>query len=199
MKILVAAIAICLAACGQNEKAKVETSNGNFKNDTIAPASQPGDEISATLPALASFMDSVANKYVLSKSQIRTNTKIDSNYYTRYFSDAVFTGDTVFNFGRGFKGAIIDYNDKKNCSLKFLLVFAPFNKLNTANTIIFKDCDVDQSTGGTMVNYKLLTDSTFETIETDIPSQSAESSTGKKKIFKCKINDKGMIDSLRKM
>jgi len=190
---------LCLVSCQQHKKTKIETSEKNINTDTIAtmPA-PPGDKAEPKEPALASFIDSVANKYVLTLTQILACTKLGSIHDSEYLSSAVFTGDTVVNFGTGFKGAIIEYNDKKNCIFKFLFVFGRVDNLNTDIATIFKGCDIDQDSGGTMLDYKLLTDSTFQTIETDILPDLAENSDTKKEIFNWKINGQGIIDSMPK-
>lgn len=117
-----------------------------------------------------SIFDSIKEKLQLSTDQIRYYTSIDSIYYTGMFSDVVFQGDTLINLAMGYKGAIIEYDDRRSCIYKFLFVLKPSGNEKSAYKIIFTDCDHDESAGYKTLNYVIINDSTFETAETFIPA-----------------------------
>lgn len=139
----------------------------------------------------SSFLDSISRKKELSIDQIRRHLNIDSGYYTGIFSQAIFTGDTVFYFSHGIKGAIIDYDDQRNCLSKILLTFTPEGK-NVDNKIIARDCDRDESVGYTVLSYRLLNDSSFISSEMYVPPGEKESDQQKKENM-WKINGNGVF------
>jgi hypothetical protein len=161
---------------------------GTFIGSLTCQAQQ---EAFGQTPNSSLFLDSIANKDELSVEQIRSYTSIDSIWYTGRRSIARFIGDTVFHFFGGFTGAIIKYDDRSNCVYRFLLVFRPPDSQNTANKIIYTDCDRDESAGYNDTRYKLLNDSMFETIKRYYPpgGQKAKSVVRQK----WRISDSGTI------
>jgi hypothetical protein len=147
------------------------------------------------IPNSSLFLDTITQKDELSADLIRSPTSIDSIWYSGQRSDARFTLDTVFRFSGGFTGAIIEYDDRSNCIYKFLLVFRTSDYQNTANKIIYTDCDRDESAGYNDTRYKLLNDSKFETIKSYWPpgSQKAEAVVRQK----WKISGSGTIYSVK--
>lgn len=158
-------------------------------------AGQAIDSVRANTENTASFLDSIAKNYELSIAQIKTHTGIDSNWYVGRHSDAGFTGDTIFHINRKMAVGIIEYNDRLVCIYKFLLVFIPPDWKNTATKIVYTDCDRDESANYTTSRFKLLNDSTFETIETYFSANSEKPKSVE--IHKWKINDSGKIYSIR--
>ena len=145
----------------------------------------------------ATFLDSISAKAELSVDQVRKYTKIDSIYYTGMFSDASFSGDTVFNCPNGLRIMIIDYDDRKSCIYRFLLVIVSANHQNIDNKIIYTDCDHDEGANYTTLKYRLINDSIFETIETNYAANS-KSKVAKDELrkFKWKISGNGQIKSI---
>lgn len=190
MKILLIITVTALFSCQSQQETKTKSEQKEKTEDTL-PVQQKSDFVKADT-TYSSFLDSIAKKYELSIEQIRSHTFIDTVYYTGMFSDVGFTGDTVLNFRNGFKGAIINYDDRRSCIYKFLLIMNSDNH-NTANKIIYTDCDHDESADYTTLRYKLLNGSIFETTETYIP---AKSKTQKIEKLKWKVSNKGTINSL---
>jgi hypothetical protein len=145
-----------------------------------------------------SFLDSIAQKSDLSIQQIQAHTTIDSFYYTGYYSNAAFQGDTVFHLKYGNTGVIINYDDWKNCSKKLFLVFPASAIINSDFKQVETDCDRDYSSDYHSTRYKLLSDSSFETIEYYVPANKEEDDEGSVwERIKYRINQKGLIDTLR--
>ena len=182
-------ISILFLSCNSNQQNKSKIEQMNLTNDSIANQKIDSANI---LSYTHSFIDSVGNKLELSVNQIKNHTSIDSVYFTGIYSDVAFIGDTVLNFNKGFKGAIINYDDRRSCIYKFLIVLDS-NEKNISNKIIYSDCDHDESSDYTTVKYKFLTDSTFETIETYIPVKNKIQKTEK---FKWEIAENGIIKPL---
>ncbi len=139
-----------------------------------------------------SFLDSIARKDILSIRQIRSHTLIDSVYYSGALSNSSFSGDTVLSFYKNLVGALIEYNDNQSCIYKFLLIFNRENK-NLSKMIVYSDCDQDESADYETLDYRLLNDSIFETIETYVPANSKKQKVTK---YLWRISTKGEIDSL---
>jgi hypothetical protein len=143
----------------------------------------------------ASFLDSIAKKYKLSHRQISAFTSVDSIWYTGENSAAGFAGDKVFHFARGFIGAIIDYDDKRNCIYKYLLLFNATDRKNTAYMKVYSDCDRDKSSSYTTLRYRLLNDSVFETTKAFTPANSDKVQSVKK--YKWKISNSGRFEPVQ--
>ena len=192
MKILLIILVTILFSCKSKQGTK---KNEELTRNSNIPKQAENDSMATNNSAThLSFIDSVSQKYELSTGQIKKYTKIDSVYYTDMFSDVSFIGDTVIDFHSGLKGAIIKYDDRKSCIYKFLLIIDQTNNRNSDNKIIFTDCDHDESADYTTLRYRLLNDSTFETIETYIPAKSGnKANSTKDKDVKWKINMSGMI------
>lgn len=190
MKVLFIIMTIVLFSCQSQQETKTENEQKELRPDDTLPVQQQLDSIKTINTVTSSFLDSVGGKYELSIAQIKKHTSIDSVYYTGMFADVGFTGDTVFNFYRGLKGAIIVYDDRRSCIYKFLLVFNPASNQNIANKIIYTDCDRDESADYTTLSYKLLSDSILETTETYV---SAKSKAHKIEKLKWKIGDNDII------
>ena len=189
MKLPLVVISTALFSCHSSSETKPE--QANLKSDEKTFRHNPSNIV---VPNNATFLDSVSKKTELSIQQIKQHTNIDSVYFTERFSEAAFTGDTVFNFENGLKGVIVKYDDRTNCIYEFLLIFPSGKEMCTDNKIIYTDCDRDESADYTMLRYKLLNGSIFETITTYIPAK-----TKIKKIEKTrwKVSSSGMIDTLR--
>jgi hypothetical protein len=179
MKILLAAVVINLLSCQPGPKQKTIEHSLN-KSEINAPSS---------------FLDSIRNNYELLTKQIREHTIIDSFYFTGRHSDATFTGDTILPLSNNFIGAIVDYDDKSNCIYKFLLIFSPGENKNTDYKRIYSECDRDESADYLRLDYELLNDSCFQTIESYIPKNSDSVSQVEK--IKWNIDHHGLIDSSR--
>ena len=141
-----------------------------------------------TKKAISSFLDSVEKKQELSSKLISTYIEIDSASYTGYFSNASFTGDTVFHFFGGFIGAIIKYNDGKFCITKWMYLFSPEKNENTTSMEIYSDCDRDEDSEYSFLRYKFLNESSFETIESFIPANSHKVKSVERHVWKISSN-----------
>ncbi len=139
------------------------------------------------------FFDSILRKDKLSIRQIQEHTRIDSMWYTGMFVNSVFVGDTILDFSYGLKGAIITFDDKRNCIYKFLLIFSTCNNINTDDKMISSDCDRDESTGYSALSYKILNDSMLETTERHF---NGNSDSGTISVMKWKLDQKGKINSM---
>ncbi|MDX2047400.1 MAG: hypothetical protein SFU87_11480 [Chitinophagaceae bacterium] len=190
MKVLFILTTIVLFSCQLQQETKTKNEQKQLKADDPLSVQQKPDSVKIIHTAPPSFLDSINGKYKLSIAQIKNHTSVDSVYYTGMFADVGFTGDTVFNFYRGFSGAVIDYDDRRSCVYKFLLVFNPVSNQNIANKIIYTDCDHDESADYITLRYRLLNDSTFETTETQFP---AKSKAPKIEKLKWKISNNGII------
>jgi len=107
------------------------------------------------------FLDSVLVKMNLSFRQITQHT----NLYTFYYKEHVkFSGDTVW-FRNGKRPlAVIRYDDR-GLSKKFLLVFNKHGEC-TSSLMVGMDGDLDGGFDSIVLNYKVLSSSTFSTTET---------------------------------
>jgi hypothetical protein len=191
MRSLLVIVTVFLFSCQSQQETKAKNEKKELKPDSTLSGQQESDSAKADATS-SSFLDSIAKKYELSIEQIRNHTFIDSVYYTGIFSDVGFSGDTVLSFRNGFKGAIINYDDRRSCIYKFLLVINPDNQISV-NKIIYTDCDHDESVDYTTLRYKFLNDSIFETTETYIPAKGKTQETEK---LKWKISNTGTTDSL---
>jgi hypothetical protein len=148
-------------------------------------------------PIRLSFFDSIYRKYELTLEQMQSHTGIDSFYYTGLYAGAQFTGDTILQLYKGFTGAVIDYSDNRNCGKKIFLVFPSSAEVATDYKEIETSCDRDFSGNYFYIRYKLLSDSSLETIEYFIPPNKDEDDTGTVwERIKYKINQKGTIDTI---
>jgi hypothetical protein len=154
----------------------------------------PVKQDSARVQSLT-FFDSIEQQDKLSFGQIRSHTRIDNSYYSEIFANATFTGDTVFKIGNGYKAAVIKYYDSRACIYKFLLIYNTEGSINIGNRIIYSDCDRDGLDEYTVDDYRFLTDSTFELIESYFHKGSNRVTETIK--VKWKIDNRGVIDSLR--
>lgn len=136
------------------------------------------------------FFDSVLYKMDLTIAQIRLHTNIDSLYYTDLFSGASFAGDSILNFHSGITGVMLAYNDSRNCIMKFLLTYTP-DKNNVDAEIVSSSCDIDESFGYSVRDFKILTDSTFATTEHHYPTADSHSPTIEESVWK--IDKKGLF------
>ena len=178
------------------------TQNDSHGRDTLVKVTNdslrnPAKDISSSkkdsLPR--SFFDSIRLRYKLSNLQIQSKTLIDSSYYTGDYSRAKFEGDTVFTIGNGFKGIIIQYDDRTNCLYKFLLIFDSADR-NTDYKKIFSNCDRDESADYYTLDYRLQNDTVFQIQESIIPKNSDKvSKVGKTNWL---INKEGKIDLIHK-
>ncbi|OJW38560.1 MAG: hypothetical protein BGO54_21855 [Sphingobacteriales bacterium 46-32] len=166
-------LAILLFYSCQSGPGKADENIRPGDDDTMKP--QP----SQALVKENTFLDSISEKKELSIYQISRHLNIDSLYYTGIFSQAIFTGDTVFNFSHGIKGAIINYDDQRNCVSKFLFTFTSEGK-NLDSKIIAMDCDHDESVGYSILSYKILSDSSFMSSEIYTPPGGKESDQQKR-------------------
>lgn len=141
------------------------------------------------------FFDSVAREDKLSIEQIRMHTQIDSSRYTEPYQHATFRGDTVFKMSNGYRAVILQYFDGMATDEKLLLIYNPEGTVITDNKIIATDTDREGMEEDEGVDYRFLTDTTFELIEYDIPKGSDKET--KKKNGKFKINYHGTIDRVR--
>ena len=191
---LFAFILISLLACQSQQETKTNIKQDTLKSDGDSLVHFKNDSTNeADYLQGPSIFDSISRGDELSIAQIRQHTMIDSIYFTGKHSDAVFMGETVYDIHNGFKGAIIVYDDRRNCIYKFLLVFDPAGK-NSDYRQIKSDCDRDESADFGSLDYSILNDSIFQTIETYVP---ADSEKAEKKKSKWKVNDKGLIVSTR--
>jgi hypothetical protein len=159
-------------------------------------AAQPPAIVKDTSSSI-SFFDSIAAKSALPVQQIKAHTTIDSFYYTELYSEATFEGDTIYRLHNGATGAIINYNDGRNCSKKLFLIFPAGATINSDFKTIETDCDRDYSGNYFYIHYKLLGDSGLETTEYYIPPNKEEDDDGKVwERIKYKISKSGQLDTL---
>ncbi len=156
------------------------------------------------------FWDSIVMGLKLSYGQITRYTAIDSysamdSFYILQYDSAEFNfretlgfwPDSAFTNSHNFKVAILKHSGP-NCMTKFLLVFDSTGKQNISYSVIEEGCDRDgEDLPYSYQEYRILTDSTFETIETTDPGNAnitdRHITTG---ITKWKITGRGMIDSI---
>ena len=173
--------------------------DSSLKKDSSAPPQ---------LSRVLSFLDSVSMQLKLSDDQMAKYTILDtfdykiSSKYSGIYPDSLFLewgiwGDSAYNT-RNLKVAILSYRDG-NCSRKFLLVFDSSVQHNTSYMTIEDGCDRDgDDSPYSSQDYKILTDSTFQTMDTDDPGDEDENNRDiTTTITKWKINDRGKIDSIR--
>jgi len=156
------------------------------------------------------FWDSIAMGLKLSYEQIKKYTAIDSysaldsfyilNYDSVEFNfkeNLGFWADSVYTTRHNFKVAILKHSGP-NCLTRLMLVFDSTGTHNISYTVIEEGCDRDgEDLPYSWLEYRILTDSTFETIETSDPG---DANTTHRyfttEITKWKITNKGTIDSL---
>src|SRR5579872_1314239 len=194
MKLILLAAILILASCQSRTEGPSNTKEKQIVSKDSSPVHRLPNSAKSINDHSSSFLDSIARKSELSTEQIKRHTSLDSVFCTGMYDRAGFTGDTVFEFTRGIKGAIVDYDDKTNCLYRFLLVFRPKEDHSAAHKLIYSDCDQDESAGYLTLRYKLLNDSMFATIETYTP---ANSKNKKIKYLTWKISWSGAIDSVR--
>jgi len=177
-----------LFSCHSNKETKTEKKGQYTGTDSNGSTVQPTS---------LSFFDSIAKKYEFTAHQIKTHTIIDSFYFTDRFTEAVFSGDTIFSIRNGFTAAVFGYNDRSNCSCKFLAVFPVMARRCSDHKLIQTECDRDISSNYSYRRYRWLSDSTFETVEYLIPANKNEDDAGMvtEKII-WKVDQRGMIDSV---
>jgi hypothetical protein len=182
-------VLLFMIACHGKEKSKEQFAPAVVQNESQAPLALIQKESQARL----TFFDSILNKSELTLLQVREHLIIDSLFYTGFHSEASFVGDTIVRLRNGFTGAIIEYDDHKNCMFKFLFVFSPGDNLNTDYERIYSDCDRDGDSDYTTTRYRLLNDSLFEISENYFPEHSDEPTISKTRWL---VNQKGGIDSV---
>ncbi|GGH57617.1 hypothetical protein HNQ91_000253 [Filimonas zeae] len=139
------------------------------------------------------FMDSVAAGDELTPEQIKRSTIIDSMYRKE---DVAFRGDTVYKAFGDCSIALLDYNDKKNCTYKFLLVYKGPRR-NTDYTIVQTDCDEDLSADFSRTGFQLLSDSSFSTREDFYKKLPEDSVQVTATIRTFVINKEGLIEPVK--
>jgi hypothetical protein len=195
MRIIIISILVSLLSCQSKPKQTEEEQKVKKVEEHVPNLDSVSTPISKG-SAPISFLDSISGKLDLTIQQIQKYSIIDSMFYTGRFSNASFVGDTVFNFSNSYKGAIIEYDDRQNCIHKFLLIFSPIENQNTDYKRIYSDCDRDPSADYITLSYKILKDSTFQTIESYIPANTDKIAQIEK--IKWHINNRGLVDSTRK-
>ncbi len=179
----------------------------NSTNDTVPGT---GTDKIITPAEAATFWDSIALQLHLTNDQMKKYTLIgysyssmDSFYITRYdsiefnFKESLgFWGDSVYNT-HPFKIAILRHSGA-NCLEKYLLVFDSAGIHNLSYTMIEEGCDRDgEDSPYSSQDYKMLSDSIFETIETYDPGDDDKTDRNiTTQITKWKINTKGIVDSV---
>lgn len=178
-------------------QSEADTKGSQRMDSTSLVHEDPADKNADTAPSVVAsspFLDSVTGKKELAIGEIKTHTGIDSIYYTGFRTEAVFTGDTVLKLQNGLTAAIIKYDDRRNCIFRFLLIFDAIHH-NTDNMIVTTDCDQDESSDYTALDYKFSGNVGFETTETFIPANNAP---GTKKIVRqYAIDDAGKIKPVK--
>jgi len=188
-------VVLLSSSCQSKQKEKTKIEHKGLGDSSISI--QPKKDLAITMNVARhfSFLDSISKKYNLSIEQIRTHTIIDSFYYdTNLNRSATFTGDTVFIIHNTFKGAIVNcYRGTGN--YKLLIIFTLDGTENTDYKEIYSAGDSDGDEDNySWDDYKLLTDSTFQTFESYTRHNSTKQ--GEKNKIKWQINDKGRIDSV---
>lgn len=140
-----------------------------------------------------SFMDSVAARDELTLGQIKQYTIIDSMYRKE---EVAFRGDTVYKAIGDCKIALLDYNDQKSCTYKFLLVYKGARR-NTDYTIVQTDCDEELSADFSRTGFQLLSDSTFSTREDFYKKLPGDSVQVTATIRTFVVNREGMIEPVK--
>lgn len=181
---------ILIVGCKTKNKSFIE--NKQSISDTPAVA-----EAAIARPFSYPFFDNISGKLELTKEQIRKNTIIDSVYYSKYFPGAIFSGDTIFKSANNNIIGVIKFDDKMNCTLKFLLVFNSESKTNSHVMTVYKNCDFDLSSNNEMLEYEFITSSSFKTILSFFPVNFENDSTKiSKRATEWKINNIGSADSI---
>jgi hypothetical protein len=188
-----------LLSCHSGKQDNTMTNSGSIKDTSLT---------SGSLIAPA-FWDSISKQLKLSDDQMAKYTILDTStykigsFYSQIYSDSSIYadwgmyGDSAYNT-RNLKVAILKYSDGV-CLKKYMLVFDSTGKHNLSYTMIEEGCDRDgENSPYSSQEYKILTDSTFETIETSDPGDADTTDRNiTTEITKWKITNKGMIDSLR--
>ena len=186
---LLTLVLLFMIGCHGKDKSKEQFAPAVVQNESQDPLALVQMKSQTRL----TFFDSILNKSELTLLQVREHLIIDSVFYTGFHGEATFVGDTIVRLRNGFTGAIIEYDDHKNCIFKFLFVFSPRDNLNTDYERIYSDCDRDGDSDYTTTRYKLLNDSVFEISENYFPEHSDEPTISKTRWF---VNQKGGIDSI---
>jgi hypothetical protein len=190
---LVSFLIIILLSCQSRHKPNSLDVQFRLESQPDSAGSKSQEKMSLTNQDNLTFLDSVSKRYGLSFDQIRNHTAIDSIYNTGFRSNASFTGDTVINGPNGIKGVILEYSDEQSCRYKFLVIMNAKSSHMISNMIVYTDCDQDEGAPYTTLNYKLINDSLFQTIETNFSIGSKDSNVQK---TEWKIRADGKIDSL---
>ena len=175
-----------LLSCKQFGESKQQELSKAGNNEKIIQGISVTDSLKIS-EKKGSFLDSVFLKYELAIGQIKRHTNFDSVYYTGYHSDAFFSGDTLLQLRNGLKGAVIIYNDGRSCLSKLLFVFNSSQDISISSKVIYTDCDRDESSGCNYLRYVILSDSTFQTIETNLPPVSTKNQSSTKTVVKWKM------------
>jgi hypothetical protein len=178
-----------MTACEQGHKSEPVQERDVLLQDTM---SQVPASVSVQAPPLT-FLDSVARRYVLSIPQIKTRTVIPDFYYTDTNSGASFSGEKVIDLAYGYKGAILEYSDGRNCMYKFLLVIDTVKNVNVSYIQIFSECDRDESSGYYTLHYKFQNDSLFDVLKTYTPPHAEEKKDSRTTIDTWRISREGKI------
>jgi hypothetical protein len=105
------------------------------------------------------FIDSIRERLLLPHVSIARYTIIDSVYLGL---DTQFSGDTVYSSSGKYFFAAINYDDRKVCIYKMILVFNKTTKMSTDYKIVKMDCDIDQGAGSyNDREYSVLNDSSI--------------------------------------
>ncbi|MFT3827208.1 MAG: hypothetical protein QM731_24995 [Chitinophagaceae bacterium] len=159
MKVYLGVLIVFLLSCENSSESKI--TSPVIEQPTIVTESSDAVENSIKPPALKSFVDSIAAKYDLSVSQVHQYLGVDSVYYTGYHANAVFTGDSVWDIHNGFKGVVVDYDDRANCLCKFLFVLDSTGQRSISYLQVMSSCDRDFSSDYYTTEFSLLNKSRF--------------------------------------
>ena len=181
--------------------------------DSLPPASErPTDPVnptnsdkSAKTMVPQSFWDSISMQLQLTAEQLKKYTTLDlfelstdSMYYEQdssYKKAFGFWGDSAYTV-HNFKIAILKHNGA-SWSSKYLLVFDSNGVRSLSYQVIEEDADRDGERAYSYREYKILTDSTFETTEVEVPEDADVGDKNVKRYrVRWKINMTGIIDSI---
>ena len=193
-------IIIFFLACnsGKTEK-NIDVSGSTNTSDSLA-----GNHFS--VPVARNFWDSISMQLKISDEQMAKYTVLDSfdykisRYYAESYADYLegwgIWGDSVYGT-RTFKVAVLRYSTL-NCMRKYLLTFDSSGTHNLSYTTIEEGCDGDgDDSPYSFQEYKILTDSTFETTEIYDPGDADKTDRYfTMETTKWKIDSKGIVDSV---
>ncbi len=158
---------------------------------------QVADSSSTVSPASTmTFYDSVLQKKDLSFEQIKARALFDSVHYTGYYSTATFAGDTLLHLRNNLTGVVIAYGSPV-CYQKFLILFNKEEK-EMSRAEVYTGCDGPENEDYSSTDYRVLNDSTYETIETFRPANADEKNLPEKITkVKWRISQNGAIVQVR--